>query len=62
MVDKDEATQEEKTGFATLQVLIDYLDVDKDLANVLVSEGYPSLDLIAAAEASDLNKIEGFDD
>ncbi len=61
VVDKDEVGQEEKTGSA-LQVLIDYLDVDKDLASVLISEGYSSLDLIAAAEQSDLNKIEGFDE
>jgi len=62
VVDKDEVGQEEKTGSAALQVLIDYLDVDKDLASVLISEGYSSLDLIAAAEQSDLNKIEGFDE
>ena len=62
VVDKDEAGQEEKTSSAALQVLIDYLDVDKDLANVLISEGYSSLDLIAAGKASDLNKIEGFDE
>ncbi len=62
VVDKDEAGQEEKTGSAALQVLIDYLDVDKDLASVLISEGYSSLELIAAAEQSDLNKIEGFDE
>ena len=62
VVDKDEIGQEEKTGSAALQVLIDYLDVDKDLASVLISEGYSSLDLIAAAEESDLNNIEGFDE
>ena len=62
VVDKDEAGQEENTSAATLQVLIDYLDVDKDLASVLISEGYSSLDLIAAAKESDLNKIEGFDE
>ncbi len=62
VVDKDEAGQEENTSAASLQVLIDYLDVDKDLASVLISEGYSSLDLIAAAKESDLNKIEGFDE
>ena len=62
VVDKDEAGQEESTSAASLQVLIDYLDVDKDLASVLISEGYSSLDLIAAAKESDLNKIEGFDE
>jgi len=62
VVDKDEAGQEEKGSSASLQVLIDYLDVDEDLANVLVSEGYSSLEQIASAKKSDLEKIEGFDE
>jgi len=62
VVDKDEAGQEEKGSSASLQVLIDYLDVDEDLANVLVNEGYSSLDQIASAKKSDLEKIEGFDE
>ena len=62
VVDKDEAGQEEKGSSASLQVLIDYLDVDEDLANVLVNEGYSSLDQIAVAKKSDLEKIEGFDE
>jgi len=62
VVDKDEAGQEETTGSTALQALIDYLDVDKDLATVLVSEGYSSLDLIAAANESELSQIEGFDE
>ena len=62
VVDKDEVGQEETSSSAALQVLIDYLDVDKDLASVLISEGYSSLDLISAAKESDLNKIEGFDE
>ena len=62
VVDKDEAGQEEKGNSASLQVLVDYLDVDEDLANVLVNEGYSSLDQIASAKKSDLKKIEGFDE
>ena len=62
VVDKDEVGQEQNTGSATLQVLVDYLDVDKDLANVLINEGYSSLDSIAASKESDLAKIEGFDE
>ena len=62
VVDKDEVLLEEKGSSASLQVLIDYLDVDEDLANVLVNEGYSSLDQIASAKKSDLEKIEGFDE
>jgi len=61
VVDKEEVGQEQNKGAASIQVLIDYLDVDKDLADVLINEGYSSLDLIAAAKESDLMKIEGFD-
>jgi len=62
VVDKDEAGQEEKGSSASLKVLMDYLDVDEDLANVLVNEGYSSLDQVASAKKSDLEKIEGFDE
>ena len=62
VVDKDEVLLEEKGSSASLQVLIDYLDVDEDLANVLVNEGYSSLEQIASAKKSDLEKIEGFDE
>ena len=62
VVDKDEVLLEEKGSSASLQVLIDYLDVDEDLANVLGNEGYSTLDQIASAKKSDLEKIEGFDE
>ena len=35
--------------------------MDEDLASVLVSEGYSSLDLIASSNESDLSSIEGLD-
>jgi len=61
VVDKDAVREESEKGSASLQTLINYLDVDEDLASVLVNEGYSSLDLIAGAKESDLSKIEGFE-
>ena len=61
VVDKDAVREESEKGSASLQTLIKYLDVDEDLASVLVNEGYSSLELIAGAKESDLSKIEGFD-
>ena len=60
-VDKDDVREESEKGSASLQTLIKYLDVDEDVASVLVNEGYSSLELIAGAKESDLSKIEGFD-
>ena len=62
VVDKDDNNKEKETGLASLQSLIDYLDVDEDLARVLLSEGYSSLDQIASSEISTLSKIEGLDE
>lgn len=62
VVDKDSVNEDKEAGSTSTAVLIKYLDVDEDLAGVLVNEGYSSLDLIAAAKKTDLSKIEGFDD
>ncbi len=37
------------------------LDVDEDVANILVQEGFSSLEEIAYVPASELNGIEEFD-
>ena len=46
VVDKDAVREESEKGSASLQTLIKYLDVDEDVASVLVNEGYSSLELI----------------
>ena len=58
VIDKDADREEGVKGSDSFQALINYLDVDEDLANVLVNEGYSSLDLIAGAKESDLSDIE----
>jgi len=61
VVDKDAALEESETSSAALESLVKYLDVDKDLASVLIHHGYSSLDLIANSDQSDLTNIEGLD-
>ena len=62
VLDKDVDKEEVDANSASLDNLINYLDIDKDLANALVNEGYSSLDLISTAQESALSEIEGFDE
>ena len=62
VLDKDVDKEEVDANSASLDNVINYLDVDKDLANALVNEGYSSLDLISTAQESALSEIEGFDE
>ena len=61
VVDKDASLDESETSSVALESLVKYLDVDKDLASVLIHHGYSSLDLIANSDQSDLTNIEGLD-
>ena len=62
VLDKDVDKEEVDANSTSLDNLINYLDIDKDLANALVNEGYSSLDLISTAQESALSEIEGFDE
>ena len=60
VIDKDES--EEKGQVKGVASLIEHLDVDEDLANVLVNEGYTSLDLISTSSDTELSSIEGLEE
>ena len=62
VVDKDLVKEGEEAGSISVSNLMDNLDVDKDMANVLISLGFASLILISSAKVSDLSKIEGLDE
>jgi N utilization substance protein A len=62
VVDKDLVKEGEEASSISLSNLMDNLDVDKDMANVLISLGFSSLNLISSAKVSDLSKIEGLDE
>ncbi len=46
----------------TLQLFIDHLDVDDELAQVLVDEGFTSLEEVAYVPVDEMLEIEGFDE
>ena len=56
----DEQNQEKSTSFSS--ILVEKLDVDEDLANTLISNGFESLESISSAPLEGLSKIDGFDD
>ena len=59
VVDMDSANEE--VGSKGISALVEFLDVDEDLASVLVNEGYETLDLISSSNKEDLSDIEGLD-
>ena len=56
----DEQSQEKSESISN--ILIEKLDVDEDLANTLISNGYNTLESISSSTTEDLSLIEGFDD
>jgi N utilization substance protein A len=44
------------------QTFMDKLDVDEEIADILIQEGFASLDEIAYVPASELLEIEAFDE
>ncbi|AQZ93622.1 transcription termination factor NusA [Halopseudomonas phragmitis] len=59
--DEIRAKQEAETG-DVLKVFIDELDVDEELAQVLVEEGFTSLEEIAYVPMEEMLDIDGFDE
>jgi len=60
VVDKDLTNQEQESQ--PKASLMEYLDVDEDLASVLVKEGFSTLELISSSSQKELSNIEGFDE
>ena len=56
----DEQSQEKSEGISN--ILIEKLDVDEDLAQTLISNGFDSLESISSSSVEALSNIEGFDD
>ena len=56
----DEQTQEKSASIAS--ILVEKLDVDEDLANTLISNGFDSLESISSSSIEDLSVIDGFDE
>ena len=56
----DEQTQEKSASISS--ILVEKLDVDEDLANTLISNGFDSLESISSSSIEDLFVIDGFDE
>ena len=63
VIDQEVADQQNQEKSESISnILIDKLDVDADLANMLISNGYNSLESISSSEIDQLSQIDGFDD
>lgn len=62
MSEEEFAAQSEDATAAAQEKIIEQLDIDEDLARLLASEGYRTVEDIAFAEESDLLAIEEFDE
>ena len=60
VLDKEEQSSE--SGSQGIASLINFLDVDKDLAGVLVNEGFSTLEKISTSNKEELSNIEGLDE
>ncbi|MDY0007485.1 MAG: transcription termination factor NusA [Spongiibacteraceae bacterium] len=60
-VEEMAAKHEQETG-QTLQLFIDSLDVDEDVAGVLVDEGFTTLEEVAYVPLEEMMSIDGFDE
>ena len=56
----DEQSQEKSVSISS--ILVEKLDVDEDLANMLISNGFDSLESISSSSTDELSIIDGFDD
>ncbi len=63
VIDQEVADQQNQEKSESISnILIDKLDVDEDLANTLISNGYNTLESISSSKIEELSQIEGFDD
>ena len=60
VLDKEEQSSE--SGSQGIASLVNFLDVDKDLAGVLVNEGFSTLEKISTSNKEELSNIEGLDE
>jgi transcription termination/antitermination protein NusA len=63
VIDQNAASEKgEQESSAYITSLVGYLDVDEEVAKVLVQDGFTNLDLIASSSNDDIAQIEGFDE
>jgi N utilization substance protein A len=62
MTAADAAAKQQQESESTLQVFMEQLGVDEEVATILVQEGFTTLEEVAYVPAQELVQIEGFDE
>ncbi len=62
MSEEDAAAKQQQEASSFIQMFVDKLDVDEEVAEVLVQEGFTSLEEIAYVPLDEILGIEGFDE
>ena len=62
VINKDEIVESSGEDEESASTLIDNLDIEADVAEVLIAEGFSTLKIISDATVDDISKIEGFDE
>lgn len=62
MSEQESAQKNEQEMVQTRQLFINKLDVDEEVANILIEEGFTSLEEVAYVPLQEMQEIESFDD
>jgi len=62
MTEADAAAKQQSEVGSIMEVFCKHLDVDDDVAEVLVEEGFPSLEEVAYVPVDEMLEIDGFDE
>jgi N utilization substance protein A len=62
MTAEESQQKQESEQSGVRQTFMERLDVDEEIANILITEGFSSLDEIAYVPVNELLEIEGFDE
>lgn len=62
MTAEESATKQESEQVGVRQTFMEKLDVDEEIANILIQEGFSTLEEIAYVPVNELNEIESFDE
>lgn len=62
MTEEESQRKTEEESTAIRQLFIDKLDVDQDVADTLIQEGFSTLEEVAYVPTNELLEIEGFDE
>lgn len=62
MSESDAQTKSSDEGEVTKKLFMENLDVDEDLANILIAEGFSTLEEVAYVPAEEMEEIEEFDE